>query len=90
MKKLFLLIIASVTYAATAQIYESNITVQTFAGSGFYGYLDGVGALTMFYGPASLGADSIRHGMQAAAAGLAAVVAVMLFYYQHLVLQERS
>ncbi|HTA41133.1 MAG TPA: protein translocase subunit SecD [Bryobacteraceae bacterium] len=31
---------------------------------------------------ASLGADSIRHGMQAAAAGLAAVVAVMLVYYR--------
>ena len=31
---------------------------------------------------ASLGADSIRHGIQAAAAGLAAVIAVMLFYYR--------
>ena len=31
---------------------------------------------------ASLGADSIRHGMQAAAAGLAAVVAAMLIYYR--------
>jgi preprotein translocase subunit SecD len=31
---------------------------------------------------ASLGADSIRHGLQAGAAGLAAVVAVMLVYYR--------
>jgi preprotein translocase subunit SecD len=31
---------------------------------------------------ASLGADSIRHGVQAAAAGLAAVIAVMLLYYR--------
>jgi len=31
---------------------------------------------------ASLGADSIRHGVQAGAAGLAAVVAVMLLYYR--------
>lgn len=31
---------------------------------------------------ASLGADSIRHGLQAGAAGLAAVVAVMMTYYR--------
>jgi preprotein translocase subunit SecD len=31
---------------------------------------------------ASLGADSIRHGIQAAVAGLAAVVAAMLIYYR--------
>jgi preprotein translocase subunit SecD len=31
---------------------------------------------------ASLGADSIRHGMAAGAAGLASVVAIMLFYYR--------
>jgi preprotein translocase subunit SecD len=31
---------------------------------------------------ASLGADSIRHGVQAAAAGLTAVVATMLIYYR--------
>jgi preprotein translocase subunit SecD len=31
---------------------------------------------------ASLGTDSIRHGLQAGAAGLAAVVAVMLLYYR--------
>jgi protein-export membrane protein SecD len=31
---------------------------------------------------ASLGADSIRHGLQASAAGLTAVVAVMLLYYR--------
>jgi preprotein translocase subunit SecD len=31
---------------------------------------------------ASLGADSIRHGMQAGAAGLASVVVIMLIYYR--------
>jgi preprotein translocase subunit SecD len=31
---------------------------------------------------ASLGADSIRHGMQAAAAGMVAVIAAMLVYYR--------
>jgi preprotein translocase subunit SecD len=31
---------------------------------------------------ASLGADSIRHGIEAGAAGLAAVVAAMMFYYR--------
>lgn len=31
---------------------------------------------------ASLGADSVRHGLQAGAAGLAAVVATMLIYYR--------
>jgi preprotein translocase subunit SecD len=31
---------------------------------------------------ASLGADSIRHGMAAGAVGLASVVAIMLFYYR--------
>ena len=44
-----------------AQNYDTNGDyVQTFAGSGFYGYLDGVGQQTMFNGPNSIVADS--HG----------------------------
>jgi sugar lactone lactonase YvrE len=58
MKKLLALFILVAANGAIAQTYETNITVETFAGSGFYGYLDGVGALTMFYGPAALAADS--------------------------------
>ena len=44
---------------AKAQIYDTNnVVVQTFAGSGFYGYLDGVGQQTMFYNPMALVSDS--------------------------------
>lgn len=42
-----------------AQIYDTNGDfVQTFAGSGFYGYLDGIGVNTMFNEPNSIVADS--------------------------------
>src|ERR1017187_544605 len=42
-----------------AQTYDTNNeVVQTFAGSGFSGYLDGVGQLTMFNSPNSIVADS--------------------------------
>ena len=42
-----------------AQIYETNsVTVQTFAGSGFYGWVDGQGTLTMFNNPSAIVADS--------------------------------
>src|SRR5271168_821684 len=60
MKKFLALFFLIAANAVIAQTYETNISVQTFAGSGFYGYLDGVGVLTMFYAPASLSADS--HG----------------------------
>jgi len=44
---------------AEAQIYDTNnVVVQTFAGSGFYGYLDGVGQLTTFNNPTAIVADS--------------------------------
>jgi sugar lactone lactonase YvrE len=44
---------------AEAQIYDTNdVVVQTFAGSGFYGYLDGVGQQTMFHNPSAIVADS--------------------------------
>ncbi len=46
---------------ATAQTYDTNgVVVQTFAGSGFSGYVDGVGQLTMFNNPNTIVADS--HG----------------------------
>jgi len=42
-----------------AQIYDTNnVVVQSFVGSGFYGHVDGQGALTMFYNPSSVVADS--------------------------------
>jgi sugar lactone lactonase YvrE len=46
-------------FGARAQIYDTNnIAVQTFAGSGFSGYLDGQGQQTMFDNPAGVVADS--------------------------------
>ncbi len=42
-----------------AQVYETNnIVVQNFVGSGFYGHVDGQGALTMFYNPSAIVVDS--------------------------------
>src|ERR1017187_741303 len=42
-----------------AQTYDTNNeVVQTFAGSGFSGYVDGVGQLTMFNNPNAIVADS--------------------------------
>src|SRR5262245_58901674 len=39
--------------------YDTNgVVVQTFAGSGFVGYLDGTGQQTMFGGPSAIVADS--------------------------------
>jgi hypothetical protein len=44
---------------AEAQIYDTNnVVVQTFAGSGFYGYLDGIGQQTMFNDLTAIVADS--------------------------------
>jgi sugar lactone lactonase YvrE len=61
-------IAALCTIAATlacrtgAQIYDTNGDyVQTFAGSGFYGYLDGQGTQTMFNGPSQVVADSLSN-----------------------------
>ena len=46
---------------AEAQIYDTNnVVVQTFAGSGFSGYVDGQGTQTMFKNPNAIVADS--HG----------------------------
>lgn len=52
-------IAAALGWQAEAQIYETNnVVVQTFAGSGFSGYVDGVGELTMFNDPSRLLSDS--------------------------------
>jgi hypothetical protein len=49
-------------WQATAQIYDTNNeVVETFAGSGFSGYLDGIGQETMFDDPVSIVADSSGH-----------------------------
>ncbi len=52
-------VMASFGWHAHAQTYDTNNeVVQTFAGSGFSGYLDGVGQLTMFNNPNAIVADS--------------------------------
>jgi len=61
--KSYLLIFTSVIVAsslsAQAQNYDTNNPfVQTFVGSGFYGYLDGQGTQTMFNNPSAVVADS--------------------------------
>ena len=43
---------------AEAQIYESNVTVETFAGSAFTGLLNGVGQQTMWDNPEFIVADN--------------------------------
>ncbi len=44
---------------AAAQTYATNnVTVQTFVGSGFFGWVDGQGVQTMFYNPSAIVADS--------------------------------
>jgi hypothetical protein len=54
-----LLLALTLPRLAAAQTYDTNtITVQTFAGSGFYGYWDGQGIFTMFNGPSAVVADS--------------------------------
>ncbi|HAO78570.1 MAG TPA: hypothetical protein DCQ92_06255 [Verrucomicrobia subdivision 3 bacterium] len=52
-------VLASFGWNVEAQTYDTNNeVVSTFAGSGFSGYLDGVGQLTMFNNPNSIVADS--------------------------------
>ncbi len=65
MKSKFIIALVAIAvefnWQAEAQIYDTNnVVVQTFAGSGFAGYVDGVGTLTMFNGPGAVVADS--HG----------------------------
>jgi hypothetical protein len=59
--KIFFLaaVAALLGWHTSAQNYDTNNeVVQTFAGSGFSGYLDGVGQLTMFKNPNAIVADS--------------------------------
>ncbi|MDB6023346.1 MAG: hypothetical protein JWQ04_3203 [Pedosphaera sp.] len=58
--KLFIVIVFSAfCLSAFAQNYDTNgVTVQTFVGSAFSGYLDGQGQQTMFNGPISVVADT--------------------------------
>jgi len=63
MKSRFLLSVLIATCVtlskALAQNYDTNNpVVQTFVGSGFYGYLDGQGTQTMFNNPSAVAADS--------------------------------
>ncbi len=63
MKTIYRTCLLSLTVAlcwpVQAQIYETNgVVVQTLAGSGVSGYLDGQGTQTMFYNPQSPVADS--------------------------------
>jgi hypothetical protein len=53
-----LLLAATVSSFAQTRIYETNVYVETIAGSGFYGYLDGQGTQTMFHDPKVLVVDS--------------------------------
>jgi sugar lactone lactonase YvrE len=49
---IFFVIAATSSWRAGAQTYDTNnVVVQTFAGSGFSGHVDGVGELTMFSNP---------------------------------------
>src|SRR5579859_8167610 len=51
-----------ISLQADGQTYDTNdIGVQTFAGSGFYGYYDGIGQQTMFNSPSAIVGDSISN-----------------------------
>jgi hypothetical protein len=57
-----ILTVIGLTLCGTApgQNYDTNnVSVRTFAGSGFYGYYDGQGVLTMFNAPTAVAADPI-------------------------------
>jgi hypothetical protein len=54
-----LLLVSTSCWQVRAQTYDTNGDfVQTFVGSGFTGYVDGVGQLTMFNNPQGVVADS--------------------------------
>jgi hypothetical protein len=63
MKAKFLLVLVAITltlvWRVNAQTYDTNGDfVQTFAGSGEQGYVDGQGQLTKFSGPSQIVADT--------------------------------
>ena len=53
------IMLSAFCHYSNAQTYDTNNdVVETFAGSGFSGYLDGQGTQTMFDGPLAIVADS--------------------------------
>jgi hypothetical protein len=64
MKTKIILTVLSVlsVWQTEAQIYDTNGDyVETFAGSGFTGHVDGIGQLTMFNNPNAIAADSFNN-----------------------------
>jgi hypothetical protein len=57
----FLLLAAKIPVQGQPSIYETNVFVQTVAGSGFYGYMDGQGLETFFEGPSSVVVDQMTN-----------------------------
>jgi hypothetical protein len=52
-------LLLAICWHADGQIYDTNNeVVESFAGSGFSGYLDGQGTQTLFYNPSQIVADS--------------------------------
>lgn len=59
MNKLFTIIILLTAQTVFSQDYDTNgVQVETFAGSGFVGWVDGVGEQTMFNVPSAIACDS--------------------------------
>src|SRR6266705_2653926 len=54
----FLTVLANLSQSFAQNYDTNNPVVQTFVGSGFYGYLDGQGTQTMFNNPSAVVADS--------------------------------
>lgn len=52
---------SSMVSTAQTQTYETNVWVETIAGSGFTGYLDGQGLQTMFDGPSIVAVDGAKN-----------------------------
>jgi mucin-19 len=53
---------ATLVLQSRAQTYDTNnVVVQTFAGSGFSGYVDGIGQQTMFNNPKGVVGDSLSN-----------------------------
>jgi hypothetical protein len=64
MKLVFIFVLitmaGTIGFQAEGQVFDTNnVVVQTFAGSGFSGYVDGVGQQTMFNSPATIVSDTL-------------------------------
>src|SRR5258706_15797550 len=57
----FITIVASLSQLFAQNYDTNNPVVQTFVGSGFYGYLDGQGTQTMFNNPSAGVGDSLSN-----------------------------